>query len=93
MTVPNNRQRGTGFPRCLSAGSLACSSREPRAAGIWRSGVWDWSAGVRMGLALLSWVLMLLWVSTAQAEVLVQPDFDAQKVLIGPHAVPGWGED
>uniref|UniRef100_A0A8C5UZK4 Lipocalin 15 n=1 Tax=Microcebus murinus TaxID=30608 RepID=A0A8C5UZK4_MICMU len=28
---------------------------------------------------LLSLVLALLWVSTAQAEVLVQPDFDAEK--------------
>ncbi|ELK07387.1 Lipocalin-15 [Pteropus alecto] len=28
---------------------------------------------------LLGWVLALLWVSAAQAEVLVQPDFDAQK--------------
>ncbi|XP_044634276.1 lipocalin-15 isoform X2 [Equus asinus] len=28
---------------------------------------------------LLGWVLALLWVSVAQAEVLVQPDFDAKK--------------
>ncbi|XP_069871202.1 lipocalin-15-like isoform X3 [Dipodomys merriami] len=32
-----------------------------------------------MGLVLPCWVLVLLWVSVAQAEVLVQPDFDAQK--------------
>ncbi|XP_012884809.1 PREDICTED: lipocalin-15 [Dipodomys ordii] len=32
-----------------------------------------------MGLVLPCWVLVLLWVSVAQAEVLVQPDFNAQK--------------
>lgn len=42
------------------------------------------SQGLRTGAGMMSvllgWVLALLWVSAAQAEVLVQPDFDAKKV-------------
>ncbi|XP_004423854.2 PREDICTED: lipocalin-15 [Ceratotherium simum simum] len=34
---------------------------------------------MRMKSVLWGWVLALLWVSAAQAEVLVQPDFDAKK--------------
>ncbi|XP_039714835.1 lipocalin-15 isoform X2 [Pteropus medius] len=41
------------------------------------------SQGLRTGAGMMSvllgWVLALLWVSAAQAEVLVQPDFDAKK--------------
>lgn len=43
---------------------------------------------------LLGWVLALLWVSVAQAEVLVQPDFDAKKVLEASMLCRGlgWGQ-
>lgn len=53
--------------------------------------------GVGMKSVLLGWVLALLWVSAAQAEVLVQPDFDAKKVQepqcalrVGLGAEPRW---
>lgn len=37
-----------------------------------------------MGATLLSCVLLLLWPSSARADVLVQPDFDANKVREAP---------
>lgn len=36
--------------------------------------------GMGMQSVLLGWALVLLWASTAWADVLVQPDFDAKKV-------------
>lgn len=39
---------------------------------------------------LLGPVLVLLWVSVAWAEVLVQPDFDAKKVSAAPVLCRGW---
>lgn len=47
-----------------------------------------------MGATLLSCVLLLLWLSSARADVLVQPDFDASKVREAPmlcHAGGGPG--
>ena len=47
-----------------------------------------------MGATLLSCVLLLLWPSSARADVLVQPDFDANKVPEAPmlcHASGGPG--
>lgn len=37
-----------------------------------------------MGATLLSCVLLLLWPPSARADVLVQPDFDANKVGQAP---------
>lgn len=37
-----------------------------------------------MGATLLSCVLLLLWPPSARADVLVQPDFDANKVRQAP---------
>lgn len=42
-----------------------------------------------MTLFLLGAILALLWVPTAQAEVLLQPDFNAEKVP-GASAVLRW---
>lgn len=39
---------------------------------------------------LLGQVLLLLWVSVAGAEVLLQPDFDAKKVTKAPVLWRGW---
>lgn len=47
-------------------------------------------ADVGMKSVLLGWVLALLWVPAAQADVLVQPDFDAKKVR-QPRCVPRVG--
>ena len=47
-----------------------------------------------MEATLLSCVLLLLWPPSAQADVLVQPDFDANKVRQAPvlcHAGGGPG--
>lgn len=47
-----------------------------------------------MEAMLLSCILLLLWPSSAQADVLVQPDFDANKVPEAPmlcHASGGAG--
>lgn len=55
------------------------------------TGCQDWRSGLRMRLVLLICVLLLPWVSATLAEVLVQPDFDAKKVLGLLWDVPGWG--
>lgn len=54
-------------------------------------GARDQRTGDGMGATLLSRVLVLLWVTSAGAEVLVQPDFDAKKVWEASVLCRGWG--
>lgn len=99
--VPNNEQRGWLFQSqddvCCPGGSLArpCCRLGYKAA---HRGLVDPSPGPGgadgMEAMLLSCILLLLWPSSAQADVLVQPDFDANKVPEAPmlcHASGGAG--
>lgn len=94
--------KGAGFSRAKTT-SAAQAARWPGPAAGWAiklpTGGW-WTrrrgqgARTRMEAMLLSCILLLLWPSSAQADVLVQPDFDANKVPEAPmlcHASGGAG--
>lgn len=99
VIVPNNGQRRTGVSGAQVPSAPPPARLPSPAAGLGykagSTGVWTqcqgMSTAVGMKSVVLAQVLLLLWVSTAWAEVLVQPDFDAKKVPEASMLCCGWG--